>query len=366
MLLRPRWFSPTTVWVICVLAAGAAAPILAFVGPSLSSGFVWLALSGAVCPLWFDRVKAALVIVTLIVALIAGLAWNGHFPAPAGQAIFAVGMTLIVASILDWTISAVRRLAIQERLAHRQLEAAHGGLAEALDQLADLNSTLEERVAAQVGEIEGLGRLRRFLSPQVAEAILTDGNDAVLRAHRQRIAVFFCDLRGFTAFTSGAEPEEVVEALDDYYRAVGQILHSFGATVGSFAGDGIMAYLNDPVPCEDPAGVATAMALAMDTPMAGHLEAWRRRGLDLGYGVGIAYGYATLGTVGFEGRSDYTALGSVVNLAARLCAEAAAGEVLIDTRTADALGDRFHLAAREVTLKGFSNAIRAYEVIRAK
>ncbi|MBV8160913.1 MAG: adenylate/guanylate cyclase domain-containing protein [Acidimicrobiia bacterium] len=228
--------------------------------------------------------------------------------------------------------------------------------------LAMLNHTLEDKVEEQVGQLQRLGRLRRFLSPQVAEAVLSEGDEALLQPHRRQIAVFFCDLRGFTTFTGGAEPEEVVEALDEYYRVVGDVLRRHDATVGTFAGDGIMAYLNDPVPCGDPAGTAVQMAIELREPMAVFIDTWKRRGYDLGYGIGIAYGYATLGTIGFEGRHDYTALGSVVNLAARLCGEAASGQVLVDSRTSVALSQRFQTLAREVTLKGFASPVAAVEV----
>jgi class 3 adenylate cyclase len=276
--------------------------------------------------------------------------------------LFVVGVTAIGAVFLDWTITEVRRLALQERNAHEALRDAHAQLEEAHRELATLNRTLESRVSTQVAEIEALSRLRRFLSPQVAEAVLAGRDEVLLQPHRRQIAAFFSDLRGFTAFTSSAEPEEVVDALDHYYRVVGEVLHRHQATVGAFAGDGIMAYLNDPVPCEDPPRTAVEMALALKEPMGEFLAVWKRRGFDLGYGVGIAYGYATLGSVGFEGRSDYTALGSVVNLAARLCGEASPGQVLIDSRTADALEDLYELIEREVVLKGFATPIRAHEV----
>ena len=219
------------------------------------------------------------------------------------------------------------------------------------------------RVRAQFREIEGLNRLRRFLSPQVAEAVLRSEESSelsLLTPHRRQIAVVFCDLRGFTAFASGAEPEEVVEVLDGYYAVVGQLLQEHQATVGSFAGDGIMAYFNDPVPCEDPAGKAVRMAMQLREPMASVTASWSRRGFDLGYGVGIAYGYATLGTIGFELRSDYTAVGSVVNLAARLCGEARSGEILIDGRTQEAV--QVDAERREVALKGFSSPVQAFVV----
>lgn len=217
-----------------------------------------------------------------------------------------------------------------------------------------LNRAVEESVR--------LSRLRRFLSPQVADAILSSESEAVLEPHRRQIAVFFCDLRGYTKFSGSSEPEEVVEMLGDYYEVVGGLLRNSEATIGSFNGDGIMAYFNDPVPCDDPAGKAVALAVQLRDPMARFEARWERRGFELSYGVGIAFGYATLGVVGFEGRHDYTPLGSVVNLAARLSDEAGPGEVLVDHRTYDAICDR--VDAREVVLdlKGFANEIRAYRV----
>ena len=230
-------------------------------------------------------------------------------------------------------------------------------------EIAEINSQLEQRVAEQVDELERLGRLRRFLSPQVADALLAVEDEGLLSPHRRQIAVFFCDLRGFTRFASGAEPEDVVEVLDTYYSTVGQGLRDYEATVGSFAGDGIMAYLNDPIPCDDPPRKAVEMALSLAPSMGTLVDSWKRKGFQLGYGVGIAYGYATLGTIGFEGRYDYTALGSVVNLAARLCGEAGAGELLVDQRIHDAVWDTITANSREVTLKGLPAPVNAYEVL---
>lgn len=232
---------------------------------------------------------------------------------------------------------------------------------EARVELADLNQTLEDRVEAQVGEIERLSGLRRFLSTQVADVVLAGDADALTTPHRARIAVFFCDLRGFTAFTNHAEPEEVVGVLDEYYGAVGGLLRQYDATVGDYAGDGIMAYFGDPVPREDAALAAVAMARDVAATMVGVIAEWQRRGYDLDYGVGLSYGYATLGVVGFDGRHDYKPIGGVVNLAARLCAKAEGGQALLDHATYAATAERF--SSTPVTgleLKGYAGEARAY------
>ena len=179
-----------------------------------------------------------------------------------------------------------------------------------------------------VDESAQLNRLRRFLAPQVADALLTSGDDDILEPHRRQIAVIFCDLRGFTRFAANHEPEDVVQVLDEYYDAAGERLREATATVGAFAGDGLMAYFNDPVPCDDPAGRALQVARRIQDDLEELAAQWARRGFSLGHGIGVAYGYATLGVVGFEGRSDYTALGPVVNLASRLSDAAEHGEIL--------------------------------------
>jgi class 3 adenylate cyclase len=232
---------------------------------------------------------------------------------------------------------------------------------EARVELAQMNLTLEERVANQVTEIELLGGLRRFLSPQVADAVLSGDSEELGKPHRRRIAVFFCDLRGFTAFTNNAEPEEVIGVLDEYYGAVGGLLQRYDATVGDYAGDGIMAYFGDPVPREDSALAAVEMTREIGAVMAGVVAGWRRSGFDLDYGVGLAFGYATLGVVGFDGRYDYKPVGGVVNLAARLCAKAGPAQVLLDHATYAATSDRFpseHFA--DLDLKGYGAAMKAY------
>jgi class 3 adenylate cyclase len=227
--------------------------------------------------------------------------------------------------------------------------------------LAELNASLEERVSSQVREIERLGALRRFLSPQVADAMLSEDSGAVTRPHRRRIAVFFCDLRGFTAFTNNAEPEEVIAVLDEYYRAVGGLMQRYDATVGDYAGDGVMAYFGDPVPRDDAALAAVEMTRELVTELAPLVGEWQRRGFDLGFGVGIAFGYATLGVIGFDGRYDYKPVGGVVNLAARLCSRAEPGQALLDHATHAATVDRHpstHVG--DVELKGYGAPIRAY------
>lgn len=208
-----------------------------------------------------------------------------------------------------------------------------------------------------VSESVEIMELQRFLPPAVADALLSTRSEASLAPHRRRIAVLFCDLRGFTRFSAGAEPEEVVEILNAYYETAGTALREVGATIGTFAGDGIMAYFNDPIPIEDPAGSAVDVAHSIRVRLDGLVEHWARNGFELGYGIGIAYGYATLGVIGFEGRYDYTALGSVINLAARLCGEAAHREILVDQKTAHAVRDRVALESRELELKGFGSVV---------
>lgn len=253
-------------------------------------------------------------------------------------------------------------MGIMAERSDRLAESEH----EARVELAELNHTLEERVAEQVAEIERLGQLRRFLSPQVADAVLSGESEEMARPHRQRIAVFFCDLRGFTAFTNQAEPEEVVGVLDEYYHAVGGLLRHYDATVGDYAGDGIMAYFGDPVPRDDPALAAVEMSHDLFPLMAGLVADWERRGYPLSYGVGLAYGYATLGVVGFDGRYDYKPMGGVVNLAARLCGRAAPAQVLLDHATHAATSEQFasmHFA--DLDLKGYGASTRAYALADA-
>lgn len=209
-------------------------------------------------------------------------------------------------------------------------------------------------------EVGRFNRLRRFLPDQVATAVLDSGSEDLFRPHRREIAVVFCDLRGFTSFTANAAPEEVVDLLAEYYRTAAGHLQAAKATVGGLAGDGLMAYFNDPVPCRDPAGTAVRVALEMRASLESLRQDWDDKGFHLGYGIGIAFGYATLGTIGFQARSDYTALGPVVNLAARLCGEAQSGEILIDQRTYAAVRRQYAVTEeRRLQLKGYPDPVRA-------
>lgn len=231
------------------------------------------------------------------------------------------------------------------------------------EEVQELNRDLEGRVAAQVEELERLGRLRRFLSPQVADAIVSSGDESLLGSHRALIATLFCDLRGFTAFCESAEPEEAIEVLQAYHQKMGKIIHEHEAGVDHRAGDGIMVIFNDPLPCEDPAGEAVRMAIAMRSEMAELCASWRRLGHRLGFGIGISLGYATVGMVGFEGRYEYTASGTAVNLAARLCDHAGDGEILLSPRAYRAVEEEIGgEAAGELDLKGFSAPVEVFRV----
>jgi adenylate cyclase len=234
-------------------------------------------------------------------------------------------------------------------------------------QLADWNRTLEQRVAEQLAEIERIGRLKRFFSPQLAELIVSTGEEKLLESHRREVTVVFCDLRGFTAFSETSEPEEVMEVLREYHAALGELIFRFEGTLERFTGDGLMVFFNDPVPCPDSAARAVRMALAMRQRVAELTEKWRKRGHQLDLGVGIAQGYATLGKIGFEGRFDYAAIGTVTNLAARLCGEAAAGQILISQLVCAAVEAlAVFEPIGELALKGFVKPVLAYSVCALK
>ena len=231
------------------------------------------------------------------------------------------------------------------------------------DKLAEWNAMLEARVQEQVTELERLGRLKSFFSPQLGEAILAGGGEDLLKTHRREVTVVFLDLRKFTAFIDHAEPEEVMELLREYHAAMGKLVLAHGGTLERFAGDGMMIFFNDPLPMEKPAEEAVKMALEMQTAFQPIGEKWKKRGYDLWLGIGIAQGYATCGAIGFEGRWDYAAIGNATNLAARLCAEAAGGEVLIDRKTMAAVDGAFPCSeAGPFELKGYSQPVPAFRV----
>jgi adenylate cyclase len=229
-------------------------------------------------------------------------------------------------------------------------------------ELSELNRTLEARVAEQVEELGRMARLRRFLSPTLAEVVMERG-DSVLESHRRELAVLFADLRGWTDFSTGTEPEEVMAVVGSYHAAVGELILTYEATVGWFAGDGLMVWFNDPIPCDDPAARAVRMAIEMRDAMAALTAGWRKRGHELDFSIGVALGYATIGRIGFEGRYDYGAVGSVLNLASRLCDAAGPGQIVIGQRVlaeVEELVEAEPLGALE--LKGFGKAVQAFAI----
>ena len=233
-------------------------------------------------------------------------------------------------------------------------------------EVVKLNQQLEQRVADQVGEIERMGRLRRFLPPQVADLIVASGTEKQLESHRREITALFCDLRGFTGFSEASAPEDVMTLLRDYHAAIGEIIIKYSGTLERYAGDGVMVVFNDPVPVDNPALRAVQMALETREAMGALTEKWRELGHDVGFGIGIAHGYATLGTIGFEGRFDYAAIGTVSNVASRLCDEAKPGQILISPRVFMAVKDAVTVEpVGEFTLKGIGRPLAAYNVLAA-
>ena len=258
--------------------------------------------------------------------------------------------------------SAVRAM-LRIKALHDTVQAQARRLEEQAGELAIWNKTLEERVAAQIGEIERIGRLKRFLAPQIAETIASSGGEAILESHRRDILVLFCDMRGFTALAETAEPEDVMAVLREYHCALGPLIHRYEGMIDSFTGDGLIVIFNDPIPCPDPALRAVRLAVDMRETVASLARSWKARGHEIGFGVGIAQGFATLGPIGFEGRFDYTAIGTVTNVASRLCAEAKDGQILVTQRVAaaiDQLAELQHLG--DVALRGLSRPIAVLNV----
>jgi adenylate cyclase len=244
-----------------------------------------------------------------------------------------------------------------------RIKRYHDTITRQAAELAQWNAELEARVNTQLEELQRMNRLRRFLSPQVAELVISSGDDSFLGSHRREIVVVFCDLRGFTAFAESSEPEEVMGVLSEYHTALGELIFRYEGTLERFTGDGLMVFFNDPIPLDKPAQRAVEMALAMRDRVGTLAKGWSRVGHDLGFGVGIAQGFATLGRIGYEGRFDYAAIGTVTNLAARLCAEAGAGQVLVSQRVFSAVDE---VAVGEpvgaLELRGFSRPVRAFGV----
>jgi adenylate cyclase len=234
------------------------------------------------------------------------------------------------------------------------------------DALEDWNQTLAEKVKQQVEELQRMNRLKRYLSPQIAETIMSENED-VFKSHRREITVVFLDLRGFTAFSDSAEPEEVMEVLRGYHAQMGKLIFDYGGTLERFAGDGIMIFFNDPIPCADHTEKAVRMALDMQRKVEELRKDWLKGGYDLDLGIGLAAGYATLGNIGFEGRMDYGAIGNVTNLAARLCAEAKPRQVLTNQKTLSKIEHLVEIEPlEELQLKGVSRPVAAFNIVKLR
>lgn len=246
-----------------------------------------------------------------------------------------------------------------------RIKRYHDTIRRQADELARWNTELESRVAEQVVELERTNRLRRFLSPQLADLVVSD--EHLLQSHRREIVVVFCDLRNFTPFAEASEPEELMGVLGEYHQAIGALIHRYEATLERFTGDGIMAFFNDPVPCDDAAERAVRMSMGIRDAVKELAVQWLRKGHDLALGIGIAQGFATLGRIGFEGRFDYSAIGSVTNKSARLCAEAGPWQVLV---TDAVLAATEHISVSELVgdlaLKGFSRPVRVHDISSLK
>jgi adenylate cyclase len=244
-----------------------------------------------------------------------------------------------------------------------RIKELHDQVLAQADELAAWSRTLEQRVAKQLSEIERISRLKQFLPAQVAELIISSGDDRLLESHRGAITVVSCDLRGFTAFAEIAEPEELMILLREYHTTLGAVIDQFGGTVERFAGDGLLVLFNDPLPCPDPSVQAVQMAVRMRDAVAELDVKWRKHGHELGFGIGIAHGYATLGCIGFKGRFQYSVTGTVANLACRLCDAARQDQILVDAKVHAAVETLAELeSVGELVLKGFHQPVRAFNV----
>jgi class 3 adenylate cyclase len=271
----------------------------------------------------------------------------------------------LVETFADQAVIAIEnvRLFDELRLRTADLREAHDRVTAQAADLETWNRTLEQRVVEQVAEIERVGRLKSFLPPQIAQLVVSAGHESVLESHRRDVSVVFCDLRGFTAFSEVAEPEEVMLVLREYQTKLGVLINKFEGTVERFSGDGLLVVFNDPLPCPDASMRAVQMALEMRDEVAKLSVKWSHSGHDIGFGVGIAHGYATLGSIGYEGRLQYSVTGKVANLASRLCDQAKDGQILVDINVFSAVETLANVEfAGELALKGFSRPVKAFNV----
>lgn len=287
-------------------------------------------------------------------------AWRAHMAVPIVRRGESIGVIAVARP--EPTVFSDSQIRLLETFAQQAIIAIDN--ANLFEKLEELNQTLESRVEQQVAELERVGRLRRFLPRQLAEVVINTGDESILDSHRREVSVAFCDLRGFTAFSEVAEPEEVTSVLAEYHGVAGPLIEKHGGTLERFLGDGLMVLFNDPIPCDDPAQRAVRLAVELRDAMDELSKQWSGQGHELGFGVGIAHGYATIGRIGFEGRSDYTAIGSVVNQAARLCDEAGAGEVIITQRIANITKQLVEAEPLgELSLKGLRQPVRALRLV---
>lgn len=355
ILALSRFFTPSHLYAVYFIAIGMISAATYFAGSRWTGYttmiFLWQASLG------FSTVRTRWLIPPLVVtaicyAVVLGL--TEPFVVAANAWLFTMVTILVTGTFSVLLIKDLHSTAVAERVARGEAETAKR-------ELSEINEDLEQRVKAKVDEVERLSDLRRLVSSHVADALI--GSERALDPHRREIAVFFIDLRNFTSFATDSDPEEVIQVLNEFYGTLGRALKAAHATVGSFQADGVMAYFNDPVHIEDPAVKAVEMALDLRAPLNRLVEGWERRGFDLHFGIGIALGYATMGMVGFDGRQDYTAIGTVVNLASRLCDQAAGGEILIDRKV------RLQLPANRTTedlgaieLKGFRDPVPVFRL----
>jgi class 3 adenylate cyclase len=343
-----------TIVLYVFLVSGIGIAEFAF-NPHLQAILMWLFALMGVIGLSLDKPRCGssipMVMGLLSFIIIVGTLY-GRYHTP----VLMMGYTLLLSAAF-----------LNQSLRLRQLNLQVAEQADSLkslnETLKSLNATLEQRVTSQVQEIESLGRLKRFLAPAVAELLVNEGENRHLDNHRRHIATLFCDIRGFTSFSESMEPEEVMGVLAAYHEQMGRLASKYKATIDHRAGDGLMLFFNDPIPCDDPELKAVQLALDMREAFESLNERWKKLGYNLGFGIGIASGYATMGIVGFEGRYDYTANGNAVNVAARLCDQAENGQILISRRALVEVENQVRATpVGELHLKGVSTSVATYNI----